>query len=58
VLRFEHHSDVLSCEMKFSVFLPSQAQEGQKVPVREPPSPRFFVLRAAERLEHILTCAS
>jgi hypothetical protein len=40
VLRFEHHSDVLSCEMKFSVFLPSQAQEGQKVPVREPPPPQ------------------
>jgi len=33
VQRFQHNSDALSCEMKFSVFLPPQAQEGQKVPV-------------------------
>jgi hypothetical protein len=32
--KFSHDSACLSCEMKFSVFLPPGATEGAKVPVR------------------------
>jgi len=32
-LRYSHHSDVLKCDMTFSIYLPPQAHNGEKVPV-------------------------
>jgi S-formylglutathione hydrolase FrmB len=52
VQRFQHYSDALSCEMKFSVFLPPQAQEGQKVPVHNTRCPLFSKARLRFRVPH------
>lgn len=31
--QYSHHSQSLNCEMRFAIFLPPQAVNGQKVPV-------------------------
>ncbi|MCP4386588.1 MAG: S-formylglutathione hydrolase [Hyphomicrobiales bacterium] len=30
---YRHHADTLSCDMRFAIYLPPQAEDGQKVPV-------------------------
>ncbi|KAI8348820.1 S-formylglutathione hydrolase [Choanephora cucurbitarum] len=32
VIKYEHHSDELDCDIKFNVFLPQSSSNGQKVP--------------------------